>query len=1495
MNWLQQIWGRRQRTRNVKQERQQQQVTRPSFALGRMIAASAPVTNFLPSNFCSVPLGGHSPSVPGFPIAPLPIIPIDPGFALSQPVVDRFERSPSKQPLIAVIDTGVSAVNAYLDYSKIQVGQDYVGGDNNSLLAPREGNEHGTFVTGMIQAINPNAELFISRAIGSGQWAWALRESVDEIGQSGQPNGIVNLSLDLTQINLNGTISTRYELTPEERSALEYARQNGVLIVTAAGNDGGVMSVLGQTSQEFDNIITIGAADGVNRADYSSYGYGLDVLVPGGTVDNPVLSTAGQTAGTMAGTSIATARATGAISQVWAVNPALSYRQVIQILRDSATNINTPGWDAETGTGLLDLAAALELAKSTQPEVYTPTPFKTPTTWGGEGKVNPQERAASVFTDAISRVGGTAIVGNPINQVHVWGQGSVQDFMGGAENRGILMQLDGTGAAYWLSGDFWETYYAAQGPAGSLGYPISDRYAFNGGWKQDFQGGSIIKAANGTPSILPLGQMNTLFAEAINRVGGLSVVGTAINTVHIWGQGSVQDFTGGAEGRGILMLVDGGNTAYWVSGDFWETYYAAQGPAGSLGYPTSARYPFNGGWKQDFKGSSIIKTAQNVISTSLNSGSGTANQSYSPTAPVQSYFGTSVERAFFNDSRASIYKSQYGTFTMNGAIEAYYSRNYFDNPNGNNGLYGVYSGLGVPTSQILMQPDMSQVMYFEGGSLTNRNGVVTPSYSQRNGDRFDLVGQGAPFGQELQWKNDYSWFNPASVGQPTGTVRRINQGWIQEFTGSPRGDGNSIFLLKDGQAVQGGFEKYTNNSGQLIERPQGGPYRVQGGTLAAYYSVGGYARQSGGLGFPTMSAERSDYNTYKSYQAFENGFIAQTYDGRTVIQGWSGQPIQPDDPRRLQAAQIIQQTFQNEKALNSPIGNLVGDVLPFGNNGWIQYVTGAQDPSRPETSRGAIIYQNGSVQGVAVYDNILDLYDQRGVGTLGYPMSRPVPATPTPNTWYYPFTSGYAAQITGWGQPTTLISPNANGFIGTPGAWAGNTGNGAPLMQREALINKHREQGIAALGAPVGAVEAMPGGYAQHFNLSSGVGGVLFAGANANTAYFILDGIWKGYQIEGGSGGGLGLPRSDEQRQGNSASVQFDNGRIEWSDATRKVRVIYNDGRIKEYSVDPFQDPVGQNEWTATVYRWNPAQGSEPPTNFYKNQSNRVGVVSLGSNQQSNGESGINANWGAGSPNGDSRLPTDNFAVRAYTNAYLEAGKTYKALIRADDGYQLFAKNQATGEFSYFTPQNQWQTNAYGSHVPVTFTVPSSGMYDLHFQLYEGGGNSYVDLTWGEMIRGYMVSGAVLAAYRNRPDLGLPTSDPIDQGNNTLKQTFQNGYIFWNGTTAKVYIDKNSQPVNPPPTQTGRANVSLNFRGDSNTSAPIVTTLPTGSQFKVLSSVSGGSYSTGSGTRSDWYKIEYNGLTGYVAAAYVDIVSSNSSTPPPLLPLPLFNLRSILI
>lgn len=346
------------------------------------------------------------------------VLPVDTPPTLT-PIADtqevKFEFPVAQQPLIGVIDTGFSADNPALDYSQITLGRDYVADDANPLLQPTEGNDHGTHVLGVIAATNDNdlgidginddAPIWVSRATGSGQWADALVDFVNYAKESEQPNAVINLSMDLTQVNPDGSVTTRYEFTPQERAAIEYARQHDVLIVVAAGNDGGVMSALGQSSQEFDNIITVGSAhnldtavapaEGFERVDYSSYGYGLDIMADGGTTEQPVLSTVGDGVGTMAGTSVATAQVTGAASQVWAANPDLSYRQVIELLKITATDLSTPNWDSDTGAGLLNIAAAVQLGLVTTAEEYDKRATVFPDTWSGEGRVTPSERAAS--------------------------------------------------------------------------------------------------------------------------------------------------------------------------------------------------------------------------------------------------------------------------------------------------------------------------------------------------------------------------------------------------------------------------------------------------------------------------------------------------------------------------------------------------------------------------------------------------------------------------------------------------------------------------------------------------------------------------------------------------------------------------------------------------------------------------------------------------------------------------------------------------------------------------------------------------------------------------------------------------------------------------------------------------------------------------------------------------------------------------------------------
>jgi len=521
------------------------------------------------------------------------------------PTKVNYSFARDNQPLIGIIDTGFAEGNPDINYENITFGTDFVDGDDNPLLSEGEGNEHGTHVLGQIAAkqdngigidgINDDAPIWLGRAIGSGEWSESLVEFVLQVRESEQPNAVVNLSLDLTQVNADGSVTTRYELTPQERFALEYARQHNVLVVVAAGNDGGVMSALGQASQEFDNIITVGAAEQVNneialsesydRVDYSSYGRGLDVVAPGGTVDNPILSTSGDGVGTMAGTSVAASKVTGTISQVWAANPELSYRQVIEIVKNTATDLGETGYDAETGAGLVNATAAVLLAKATKPEEYDVLPILTPNTWSGEGKVTPTERAVA-----------TEFMG----KYYEWKPYTIQsgDFLSA-----IALRTMGNGSAPYYN--FIAQYNGIANPD----YIVTGQTI----WVPD-----EVSAPSPPPNLnKTVGYDGTsthkTYISTFNRNGGSSRLGSPTNNVHRWANGYTQDFSGGSEKRGAIMKSNANDLSYWVGGDFWNKFLDAGGADGILKYPTSDRYNTNGGQRQNFQGGAIIKSSKGIF------------------------------------------------------------------------------------------------------------------------------------------------------------------------------------------------------------------------------------------------------------------------------------------------------------------------------------------------------------------------------------------------------------------------------------------------------------------------------------------------------------------------------------------------------------------------------------------------------------------------------------------------------------------------------------------------------------------------------------------------------------------------------------------------------------------------------------------------------------------------------------------------------------------
>lgn len=168
-----------------------------------------------------------------------------------------------------------------------------------------------------------------------------------------------------------------------------------------------------------------------------------------------------------------------------------------------------------------------------------------------------------------------------------------------------------------------ENRYAAGDPRGGEWYGI--RYVpqagyGNGGVKLSY---NTLANFNSKPGIAQtsLGSgVNTAIRDAFNRNDTANNhVGRPFDNggglyVHAWGNGVVQDFTGGAfeGGNGSIGLLNGQTTAGYVYGAF-QTKWLNTGGAGSLGYPFNAgggadRHSWNTtgatGMVQDFTGGS---------------------------------------------------------------------------------------------------------------------------------------------------------------------------------------------------------------------------------------------------------------------------------------------------------------------------------------------------------------------------------------------------------------------------------------------------------------------------------------------------------------------------------------------------------------------------------------------------------------------------------------------------------------------------------------------------------------------------------------------------------------------------------------------------------------------------------------------------------------------------------------------------------------------------
>src|SRR5690606_37956664 len=143
-------------------------------------------------------------------------------------------------------------------------------------------------------------------------------------------------------------------LTQTQADAIQYAIDNGVIVVAAAGNNRSRVDRVYPAA--YPGVITVAAieADGAIGS-FSNYGPQIDLAAPG---VNILSTTPGGGYASYLGTSMATPFVAGAAALLLAADKTLTPQAVYQRLIDHAVDLGPAGHDPDFGYGLLNVEAA---------------------------------------------------------------------------------------------------------------------------------------------------------------------------------------------------------------------------------------------------------------------------------------------------------------------------------------------------------------------------------------------------------------------------------------------------------------------------------------------------------------------------------------------------------------------------------------------------------------------------------------------------------------------------------------------------------------------------------------------------------------------------------------------------------------------------------------------------------------------------------------------------------------------------------------------------------------------------------------------------------------------------------------------------------------------------------------------------------------------------------------------------------------------------------
>jgi subtilisin family serine protease len=251
--------------------------------------------------------------------------------------------------VVAVVDTGVAPAPDLA--GRLLPGWNVIAGSDASA----DDNGHGTHVAGTIAEVEgnglaesgvaPEASILPVKVLDAEGTGSDVDVAAGIVWAADHGARVINLSLGGGESSL------------VLADAVGYARRKAVVIVAAAGNDGGAVGVPARLA----GVLAVGAIDvALVRAPFSAGGRELDLVAPGVAILQQTLDGAGGYADrSFSGTSMATPHVAGIAALVLAAGRANTPVGVARVLARTALDLGVAGKDTAYGAGLVRADAAL--------------------------------------------------------------------------------------------------------------------------------------------------------------------------------------------------------------------------------------------------------------------------------------------------------------------------------------------------------------------------------------------------------------------------------------------------------------------------------------------------------------------------------------------------------------------------------------------------------------------------------------------------------------------------------------------------------------------------------------------------------------------------------------------------------------------------------------------------------------------------------------------------------------------------------------------------------------------------------------------------------------------------------------------------------------------------------------------------------------------------------------------------------------------------------